>query len=91
MEHFLWATLLLLGFVCEARPMGPRLFRHLPRKIERIRSPSWKQLQRINDLLMDSNSVNAFVEKCLAQNDDYKVTMLELHGAYVRFYCNRDW
>ena len=44
MKHFLLATLLLLGFVCEARPMAPRLFRHLPRKIERIRSPSWKQI-----------------------------------------------
>ncbi len=44
MKHFLLAALLLLGFVCEARPMAPRLFRHLPRKIERIRPPSWKQI-----------------------------------------------
>ena len=44
MKHFLLATLLLLGFVCEARPMRPRVFRHLPRKIERIRPPSWKQI-----------------------------------------------
>ena len=44
MKHFLLATLLLLGFVCEARPMRPRLFRQLPRKIERIRPPSWKQI-----------------------------------------------
>ena len=69
MKHFLLAALLLLGFVCEARPMAPRLFRQLPRKIERIRPPSWKQLQRTNDLLMDSNSVNAFVEKCIAQDE----------------------
>ena len=44
MKHFLLATLLLLGFVSEARPMGSRVFRQLPRKIERIRSPSWKQI-----------------------------------------------
>ncbi len=43
MKQCLLATLLLLGFVCEARPVH-RPFRHIPRKIELIRAPSWKQI-----------------------------------------------
>lgn len=52
---------------------------------------SEKQLQRINELLMESNSVNAFVETCLVQEAGASATMQELYSAYVRFCASRDW
>ena len=52
---------------------------------------SEKQLQRINDLLMESNSVNAFVETCFVLEAGVSVTMQELYSAYVRFCASRDW
>lgn len=52
---------------------------------------SEKQLQRINELLMESNSVNAFVETCLVQEAGASATMPELYRAYERFCDNRDW
>jgi putative DNA primase/helicase len=49
------------------------------------------QMQRVDDLLAESDSVVAFAQNCVVVRSDEDVTVAELSEAYTQFCQDRDW
>ena len=77
---------------------GPGVLNWMIDGLYAIRAANWqialapRQQARVDDLLLESNSVTVFLtECCIADTLAAGITVLEVHGAYCDFCMDRGW
>jgi P4 family phage/plasmid primase-like protien len=76
---------------------GPGVLNWMLDGLRKIRGDGWqlystpKQRARVDQLLLESDSITIFVREALVSDADGELTVFEAHAGYVAFCNNHDW